>query len=104
MSEQPEALRLADELDDLNAGRNYDTPLTEAAAELRRLHGEVAAMNQRADEIHKWYDVLLDRAEQAEAEVERLRALLIRYRTETPLGHQPHMIAHEVDAALKEPK
>jgi hypothetical protein len=26
--------------------------------------------------------------------------LLRRYRTETPLGHQPHMIAHEVDAAL----
>ncbi len=46
------------------------------SAELRRLHGEVAAMNQRADEIHKWYDVLLDRAEQAEAEVERLRAVL----------------------------
>lgn len=35
-----------------------------------------------------------------EAERDRLRALLRRYRTETPLGHQPHMIAHEVDAAL----
>lgn len=31
------------------------------------------------------------------AELERL---LRRYRTETPLGHQPHMIAHEVDAIL----
>lgn len=30
----------------------------------------------------------------------RLEALLRRYRTETPLGHQPHMIAHEVDEAL----
>lgn len=29
-----------------------------------------------------------------------LLALLIRYRKETPLGHQPHMIAHEVDAAI----
>ena len=29
-----------------------------------------------------------------------LVALLTRYRNETPLGHQPHMIAHEVDAAL----
>ena len=34
------------------------------------------------------------------AEIERLRALLARYRDETPLGHQPHMIAAEVDAAL----
>ena len=31
---------------------------------------------------------------------EVLVALLARYRNETPLGHQPHMIAHEVDAAL----
>jgi hypothetical protein len=38
------------------------------------------------------------------AENERLRALLTRYRNETPLGHQPHMVAHEVDAALKETK
>ena len=27
-------------------------------------------------------------------------ALLRRYRTETPLGHQPHMIAEQVDAAI----
>lgn len=33
-------------------------------------------------------------------ENDTLRALLTRYRNETPLGHQPHMIAHEVDAAL----
>ncbi len=33
-------------------------------------------------------------------ELERLRALLARYRDETPLGHQPHMIAHQTDEAL----
>jgi len=33
-------------------------------------------------------------------EIERLRILLARYRDETPLGHQPHMIAHLVDRAL----
>lgn len=32
--------------------------------------------------------------------LEKRSALLTRYRNETPLGHQPHMIAHEVDAAL----
>ena len=44
----------------------------QAAAELRRLH---------------------------EVNQERLR-LVKRYRAETPLGHQPHMIAHEADAAI----
>lgn len=29
-----------------------------------------------------------------------LLALLKRYRAETPLGHQPHMIAHEADAVI----
>ena len=29
-----------------------------------------------------------------------LKRLLARYRDETPLGHQPHMIAHQADAAL----
>lgn len=36
----------------------------------------------------------------AAAEIERLRALLARYRDETPPGHQPHMIAAEADRAL----
>ena len=31
---------------------------------------------------------------------DELLALLKRYRTETPLGHQPHMLAHEVDEAI----
>lgn len=46
--------------------------------------------------------------EQLEAEVERNRAaidelvrLLSRYRNETPLGNQPHMIAHEADTAIE---
>ena len=34
------------------------------------------------------------------AETADLRSLLARYRDETPLGHQPHMIAHQVDVAL----
>ena len=29
-----------------------------------------------------------------------LRRLLARYRDETPLGNQPHMIAHQADEAL----
>ena len=34
------------------------------------------------------------------AQRDALAALLKRYRNETPLGHQPHMIAREVDAVL----
>lgn len=41
---------------------------------------------------------LLDRLRTENAE---LRRLLARYRDETPLGHQPHMIAHQVDEALR---
>lgn len=33
-------------------------------------------------------------------ETANLRRLLARYRDETPLGHQPHMIAHQVEDAL----
>ena len=40
------------------------------------------------------------RANKAEAEAAALRVLLLRYRNEVPLGHQPHMIAHLVDAAI----
>lgn len=35
-----------------------------------------------------------------ETQVTLLRGLLLRYRTETPPAHSPHMICHEVDAAL----
>ena len=72
MNEQPEALRLADNLDYLVEIGDYAGTATDAAAELRRLH----ALNQE------------------------LLRLVKRYRAETPLGHQPHMIAHEADAAI----
>ena len=45
-------------------------------------------------------EVRADVITSAFAEIGRLRQLLARYRDETPLGHQPHMIAHEADAAL----
>lgn len=39
-----------------------------------------------------------------ERDRDELLAILLRYRNETPLGHQPHMIAHEVDAILAKHK
>lgn len=35
-----------------------------------------------------------------DAALEEALAALRRYRNEVPLGHQPHMLAHEVDALL----
>jgi cellobiose-specific phosphotransferase system component IIA len=68
-TKQPEALRLADELES-EWFADYD--IQNAADELRRLH-----------EVNT-----------------ELVSLLKRYRSEIPLGHQPHMIAAEVDEAL----
>lgn len=42
----------------------------------------------------------LDEIASLRARVEVLVDLLARYRNETPLGHQPHMIAHVADAAI----
>lgn len=65
----------------------------------------------KADDLIAGEDVeflrLLGEHRSLTAEVEGLRAritkmegLLRRYRNETPLGHQPHMIAHVVDQVL----
>ena len=35
-----------------------------------------------------------------DSEIALLKGLLARYRDETPIGHQPHMIAKQVDDAL----
>jgi DNA-directed RNA polymerase subunit RPC12/RpoP len=34
-------------------------------------------------------------------EAEQVLDLMTRYRTETPLGHQPHMISHKADDAIE---
>jgi uncharacterized membrane protein YccC len=63
------------------------------AKEIAELRAEAAANFIRARE---W----AERAGRLEAEAAELRKLLARYRDETPLGHQPHMIAHQADEAL----
>ena len=42
--QQPEALSLAQELRDLDAGRNYDTPLSRAADMLENYHAELSRL------------------------------------------------------------
>ena len=64
--------------------------------ELKEMHAtalDYAASSAKAHaELSKAGDLL--------SENRKLRSLLSRYRKETPLGNQPHMIAHEVDAIL----
>lgn len=72
---------------------------------------EVYPTRDRKPEFGQWAEVAcvsscVSKGESAQknamliAAAPDLLALLIRYRNETPLGHQPHMIAHEADAAI----
>jgi hypothetical protein len=61
--------------------------------------GLAAKLRAEMDDDAAWR-ALSGIAEQQASEIDRLLALLRRYRTETPLGHQPRMIAHEVDEVL----
>lgn len=101
----------------LDAGRES---VGAKSAEIETLKAEVAAQRARADamageaikhedraeqlrtEVARRVEGFADRAEQLEARAERLADALRRYRNEVPLGHQPHMLAHEVDALLRD--
>ena len=64
-----------------------------AACRIEQLEAERVLDEQRvADLMAQVADIAAERDE--------LLALVIRYRKETPLGHQPHMIAHLADEAI----
>lgn len=52
---------------------------------------------------NRYKAVSADFARNLERTRDQMRALLIRYRNETPIGNQPHMIASEVDDLLEQP-
>lgn len=83
----------------------------DAAEEIRELRAQLAAAEARANELNAMLEHCRDEAAETErmlraeyananARICTLHILLARYRDETPLGHQPHMIAHQVDKAL----
>jgi predicted RNase H-like HicB family nuclease len=73
----------------------FDAWMTAAAATSR------PAFPERQRTVDEYQDEIDD----LKGEREQLVALLRRYRNETPAGHQPHMIALEVDALIgKGPK
>lgn len=70
---------------------------------------EVLAPEDHGQPIVKWvgfaqslrpFDEQLANAKLIATAPDMLR-LLVRYRNETPLGHQPHMIAAEADALIE---
>ena len=73
-------------------------------AEIERLEAECMNLATHGRVYKRQYEQACQDHATAMAEITLLRALLRRYRTETPLGHQPHMISHEVDAALAVPE
>lgn len=73
--------------------------------DLRRHSATVSVSAAAAQDVARRVDgciALRAELDRITAERDGLRALLKRYRDEVPLGHQPHMLAHEVDAALKD--
>jgi len=52
--------------------------------------------------LHLRYCALKEELAAALTQSDKALEFLQVYRNDTPLGHQPHMIAHEVDQFLKE--
>lgn len=81
-AQQPEALRLADELDEVHQGYADEGPSTfsEAAAELRRLHHENTALQQGYDAARLEIESLHARVQELEREAHSLRKDAERFR------------------------
>ena len=68
--------------------------ISELVQQCKKLRAERNAVRVKVEQP------LLLRIRELESDNAELRRLLTRYRNETPLGHQPHMIAHEADKVL----
>lgn len=61
---------------------------------------EMEALRKANIDCVNHFDALMEDYDKAQAAMKLALGLLKRYRNETPIGHQPHMIAHEADAAI----
>lgn len=78
-------------------------PLVNALAEWEDANGTMAVIlpSEWDDLKQRVMDACVHQSpRQLRMQIHRLRYLLARYRDETPLGHQPSMIAHLADEAL----
>lgn len=72
------------------------------ADEAERLSARVTELEQRNVALGEAVAYAEQRAVTLEAKMAKAGGLLRDYRHKTPLGHQPHMIAHQVDDFLAE--
>ena len=79
----------------INFPRYLERELVAARAELAEAKAEIVRLTKRKDECSNGWDAAL-------AQRDKAIAFLHVYRNDTPLGNQPHMLAHEVDQFLKE--
>jgi hypothetical protein len=61
-------------------------------------------MGNRCEELENLAMVMEAEIGGYKALIAELAGLVHRYRTQTPLGHQPHMICEDADAALAKVK
>ena len=73
--------------------------LAEARADAR---AEIVRLKGKADLWEGGFDRACDHLAEIRDQRDKAIAFLHAYRNDTPLGHQPHMLAHEVDQFLKE--
>ena len=69
--------------------------MSDLERELAEARAEIVRLTKRKDECSNGWDAAL-------AQRDKAIAFLHVYRNDTPLGNQPHMLAHEVDQFLKE--
>ncbi len=93
--------------------RKLERQRDEAISALKARSRQIGVACEKHDLIHALecgycFKEMRERAESSEAKIadlerenKELRALVYRYRHETILGHQPHMIAHLADAILE---
>jgi septal ring factor EnvC (AmiA/AmiB activator) len=83
-----------------NLEQEIATLRAQLAASEARAEKLDAMLQHRADEAAEMERMLRAELDKSDAQIRALHILLARYRDETPICHQPHMIAHQADAAL----
>jgi hypothetical protein len=84
-----------------DATEGVDMPL-ELSEHLSEMEAHLSEMEAEADRWKNKAEAAEARAQAAEQKLEKAVEFLKLYRTKTPIGHQPHLIAGYVDAFIKE--
>lgn len=98
LTTQPSDTPLTDALDSILTEREIDRALDFARDLERELAAAIASFSEERERAQREGERVIA----ALAQRDKAIAFLHVYRNDTPLGNQPHMIAHEVDLFLKE--